>query len=162
MVIELVDEIVKEHEITKENIIAVGSSKGGYAAIYYSLKYNFGCSIVGAPQVLLGNYLLEETSKSYSIAEYIAGGQDEESKKYLNDIIPTVITQSESSVKLFIHIGKGEPHYRNHFLSLIKLLNQTNLNYEVDIQDYDTHDQVAEYYPSYLQNKIFQLTAIPK
>lgn len=158
MVLELIDDITKENKIDKSNIIAAGSSKGGYAALYYAMKYNFGYSIVGAPQVLLGNYLLEETSKSYSIAEYIAGNKDEEAKNYLNQIMSSIISQSRTNAKLFIHIGKGEPHYRNHFLPLIEMLDQTEITYEVDIEDYETHDQVAEYYPSYLQNKIKEIT----
>jgi hypothetical protein len=159
MVIELVDDISKEKNIDKSNIITIGSSKGGYAALYYAIKYNFGNSIVGAPQVLLGNYLLKETSVAKSVAEYIAGSTDEEAKNYLNQIMTTIISQSRTNARLFIHIGNGEPHYKNHFLPLIKLLEQTNITYEVDIKDYATHDEVAEYYPPYLQNKIEEIAA---
>lgn len=161
MVVELVEEISKQYKIDKSNIITMGSSKGGYAALYYAIKYNFGNSIVGAPQVLLGNYLLKETSVAQSVAEYIAGSKDEEAKNYLNQIMSDLISQSKTNAKLFIHIGKGEPHYRNHFLPLIKMLEQTDISYEVDIMDYGTHDQVAEYYPPYLQNKIEEITVSP-
>lgn len=48
--------IVAKYQVKLNNVITVGSSKGGYAALYYALKYGFGHAIAGGPQVKLGDF----------------------------------------------------------------------------------------------------------
>ncbi|UTB33053.1 MAG: hypothetical protein NKF70_01910 [Methanobacterium sp. ERen5] len=47
-VISLINDICLEHSIKKENVIVNGTSKGGYCALYYGIKYKFGYVIAGA------------------------------------------------------------------------------------------------------------------
>ena len=56
-VVSLISNIMHENNILFKNVISVGSSKGGTAALYYGMKYNYGNIIVGAPQYKIGTYL---------------------------------------------------------------------------------------------------------
>lgn len=53
-VVSLISNIMHENNILFKNVISVGSSKGGTAALYYGMKYNYGNIIVGAPQYKIG------------------------------------------------------------------------------------------------------------
>ncbi|MDI3411257.1 accessory Sec system protein Asp2 [Bacillus sonorensis] len=57
-VISLINKIVEENGIKK--IISCGSSKGGYASLYYAIKYGFDAAICGSPQYYLGIILLAQ------------------------------------------------------------------------------------------------------
>ncbi|MGL4739233.1 MAG: accessory Sec system protein Asp2, partial [Sarcina sp.] len=59
-VISLITFISFKLNIKKKNIILLGSSKGGFASIYYGLKYKFNNILAGAPQILLGDYLSDK------------------------------------------------------------------------------------------------------
>ncbi|MDK8210807.1 hypothetical protein QP741_24980, partial [Bacillus subtilis] len=74
--------IMSKHGFTHKNVMTVGSSKGGYAALYYGIKYHFGQVIAGAPQSKLGDFLIDQ-AEHVNIAEYISGS-DNVNKEYLN------------------------------------------------------------------------------
>ena len=82
-VVSLILYICKNYKIKKENVILQGSSKGGYSALYFGIKYGFGYVIAGAPQTYLGNFLQLDAPK---VADYIAGGHEEEDINYLNNL----------------------------------------------------------------------------
>src|SRR5699024_10179681 len=59
-IVSLIFNIIRKYNIPLENVTLIGSSKGGFAALYYGLKYGFSNIIAGAPQTLLGNFVLNE------------------------------------------------------------------------------------------------------
>lgn len=148
-VISLIEVYSNNCRIVRNNIICMGSSKGGYAALYYGLKYSMGYVIAGAPQVLLGNYLIEEQPYTKYIAKYIAGDIDEESKQYLNNILINEIYSCKKFPRIFIHVGTGDFHYTRHLKPLTKILDNFNVKYYVDLANYSEHDKVAEYFKSF-------------
>ncbi|EEL49683.1 hypothetical protein bcere0022_30240 [Bacillus cereus Rock3-44] len=154
----LIDHIIKEYDIT--NVIACGSSKGGYAALYYGIKYGFNHIIVGSPQVYLGDYLLKQTNFS-NIATFIAGGTDQGDLEYLNSILPNLISETENKPNIFIHLGAKESHYRFHVQPLIQLLKQNKIDYTLDLGDYDKHSDVAIFFPPALKQKITDTLGYP-
>src|SRR5690606_14537001 len=56
-VISLILNKCAEHNIPINNIITLGSSKGGYSALYFGVKYSFGHIITLAPSLFLGTFL---------------------------------------------------------------------------------------------------------
>lgn len=55
--LKIINECIKINEIANQNIITIGSSMGGYAAILYSTLLNFKASITGVPQTIKKNAL---------------------------------------------------------------------------------------------------------
>lgn len=147
-VIDLIKTICKEKEIERNNVILQGSSKGGFCALYFGIKYQFGYVIAGGPQVNLGNYIFYVAPE---VGEYITGGNDENDIKYLNSLIYNLINlPSKNFPKIFLHVGKGDHHYKGHILPLLEKLDQKDIRYEIDLPNYYSHTSVGMYYPDYL------------
>ncbi|WP_062108573.1 hypothetical protein [Bacillus niameyensis] len=161
-VIALIRKIVKENEISK--IISSGSSKGGFAALYYGIKYGFDHVISASPQYLLGDYLLEQAEAKQvgkKVVEFISGGTEAEDHEYLNNIMASMIRETKNNPDIFIHLGVGEHHYRNHVIPMIKLFDEIGIAYELNLGSYDKHSDVLIHFPPLLKEKIRELLKFP-
>ncbi|MCP1126082.1 Two component regulator three Y domain-containing protein [Bacillus sp. 3103sda1] len=157
-VISLINHIIEENGIT--NVVTCGSSKGGYAALYYGLKYGFNHVIAASPQFFLGTYLMKQTNCS-DIATFISGGAEQEDFEYLNSILQNLINETENRPSIFIHMGAGEPHYPVHVQPLVKLLEQRGIDYTLDLGNYNKHSDVGVFFPPILKKKITKLLGYP-
>ena len=59
----LITEYCEKYNIEPENTIFLGSSKGGYAALYHGLAFGAGHIVVGSPQTRLAAFLVHEQKK---------------------------------------------------------------------------------------------------
>lgn len=73
----LIQERMQHLHCTK--LITAGSSKGGWAALYYGFECKAKCCIVGAPQYYVGDYL--NTDEHRPILKAIMGGKTSDIKK---------------------------------------------------------------------------------
>lgn len=153
--VELIEKILLENEINKENVISVGTSKGGWASLYFTIKYGFGTAIAGAPQYYLGNFLNTSGNKKY--LKYIAGGDTKEDVEYLNSLLPNLVKNSEELPNLYLHIGSGEFHYKDHVKHMIDDLEKREVTYNLDIPDYNSHGDVGKYFIPFLVPTIEEL-----
>ncbi|PGZ12864.1 accessory Sec system protein Asp2 [Bacillus cereus] len=151
-VIKLIRQVIKEMGI--EQVIACGSSKGGYAALYYGMKYGFNHIIAGSPQTLLGDYLLSNEQFTGDVAKFIAGGTNLADKDFLNNIIYDVIDESSYLPDVYIHVGKGEYHYNIHVKPLLKIFKEKNISYKLDLGNYSKHSDLVHFFPGFLQGKV--------
>lgn len=110
---ELINYIRSEYNIDSENIISSGSSKGGFASVYYGIKYKFGNIIVGAPQVLLYNYICNFKNILNSME-----GLEVDNKEILNNIIMELDICEYTN--FYIYCGKQDGHLKEHVLPLLK------------------------------------------
>lgn len=162
---DLVQKIINEYidylKITKENTIFIGSSKGGYAALYHGYKFGAGHIIVGGAQVLLGNYLFGRSEDAIGppIFKALFGELTDENKEYGNSLLYKILSQAKKPYpNTVIHIGRGEPHYKEHALPLIKWAEELNIeNLCLDIEDYNTHEELVQYYPLFLKKKVDEI-----
>ncbi|GHH97443.1 heparinase II/III domain-containing protein [Neobacillus kokaensis] len=160
-VISLIQYIMRQNKILSENVTALGSSKGGFTALYYGIKYYFGNVIAGGPQSKLGSFLLQQANHP-NIAEYIAGGSKESDRYYLDGLLLNVLNQPcDVSPNIHIFVGKDDHHYKNHVLPLYNVLG--NRGYKVDLKTSDgvNHDELKIYFPYYLLGKAKQILGIP-
>lgn len=153
-VISLIMFVAKELDIKLKDIILVGSSKGGYAALYYGIKYNLGSVIVGAPQSKLGDFLIDQ-AKHLEIAKFVSGGIGNEDKEFLNNILYKVIDNNKRiNIRICIHVGEGDYHYEHHILPLVSYFDQLGIVYNLDIANYEGHKKLKQYFPKYLLGEI--------
>lgn len=148
---KLIEEKRKLCNINKEDIITAGTSKGGFASLYFSIKYKYGYAFAGSPQIKVGDYLMNVDSK---ILKVIMGNEDIKNIEYLNELIFNLINKQKKLPRLFLHVGKKEHHYDNHMLPLIKFLEKKGFDYELDLGDYENHNDTGKYFPQYLINKV--------
>lgn len=156
----LIMQFASKNNIAFENIITCGSSKGGTAAVYFSIKYNFGYSCVGAFQLNVGTYLNSVSSYTReSVLKLITGGFNKNSVEYLDSYyINFFENQKNIKTKLFIHAGDKDPHYLNHVVPFLKIMDKKNKNYDLDLKDYTSHGKVGTYYTEYLLEVLPQIT----
>lgn len=145
-VISLIKDICEEYTIKMEDVITHGTSKGGYCALYYGIKYNFGYVIAGAPQTRLGDYL----SYFPEISDYIAGGHEPKDISYLNSLVYNLIQDADEFPEIYIQVGKGDHHYQNHIIPFCKDLDKKKVNYHLELRNYSSHSLTGNYYIEYL------------
>ncbi len=155
--IELIEKIIKEKNIKRSDVICAGSSKGGWAALYYAIKYNFGYSIIGAPQIKIMTYL---NFVNYTdVIENMTGGD----KQYVSTVenhLLDIIEDSKNLPEIFLQIGVGDDHhYYKHILPFIDVIRKKEYykNLNLKIENYGSHNDVAVYFPRYLCEKIIYI-----
>ncbi|MDU3521530.1 accessory Sec system protein Asp2 [Clostridium saudiense] len=135
---------------TNKNIF-IGSSKGGYAALYFGIKQNESIIITGAPQYNLGNYLNLPGHKD--ILKYIMGKIDLDSIDYLNNLMKKSINKYlENSNKIYIHYSIKEETYESDIKDLISLLDNKEIEVHKDIKEYKYHSELTRFFPQYIKN----------
>ncbi|WP_397537176.1 Two component regulator three Y domain-containing protein [Rummeliibacillus pycnus] len=157
-VISLINYIMKENNI--DHVISCGSSKGGYAALYFGIKYGFDHIIAASPQYYLGDYLLDQTN-SQDVTLFMSGFSGDEDHSFLNEIMPKMIEETENKPNIFIHLGKDEPHYENHVKPLLAKLDTVKIEYDIDLGNYSKHSDVSKFFPTILKESIRKLLNYP-
>lgn len=158
-VASLIHDIIKENKITK--VMSCGSSKGGFAALYYGIKYNFSNIVVASPQYLLGDYIIDEAKKN-EIVTFMAGNDEKEDQEFLNNIFPELLRETNNKPNIFIHVGKYETHYIKHVKQLVQKFDEKNISYILDLGDYSQHNDVVKHYPRLLKENVCKTFNYPK
>lgn len=118
-VASLILKLAGQYNISLDNIITCGSSKGGTTAFYFSLKYHFGYSCVGAFQLKVGTYLNSVSSYTReSVLKPITGGSDKSNVQYLDNYYINFFRNHKNyKINLFIHAGDKDLHYLKHVVT---------------------------------------------
>ncbi|MEE8727854.1 MAG: hypothetical protein SOI28_03290 [Rahnella inusitata] len=91
VVIELINRTLESLFLTKEQCTLMGFSKGGTAAIFYGLKYDFKNIIASCPQIKIGSYTARDWPK---VATHMMGQNYSQSDIYeLDAIIPSLLSE---------------------------------------------------------------------
>lgn len=129
-VYELIKKILQELNVSLNNTYFVGSSKGGFCAIYYSLLFGNGNVIAGEPQIKLGDFLFrkgwESKEDCRAIIYAMTGQVNKSDQEKLNSILYSITSTSESyQGNITVHYGIGTSYYNLH----IKYINEIILGY---------------------------------
>jgi len=151
-VFELIENIRKSSNIERSNIITTGSSKGGWASLFFTLKYGYGATISGSPQYLLGEFLSRDIY--VNIMRYISGAVSDNDRMFLNNLMIKEIDKNSIRPKIYIHFSPYEYHYKDQIIPLIKKLKELNYSYELDLSKYKTHNEVGKSFPGYVKKII--------
>lgn len=160
-VVALITTIANTYRIAPKNIIVVGSSKGGAAALYYSLKYQFGKAVIGAPQTYIANYL-ERRATSDSMKcrfQRFLGVDKKYGMDFWNHLILHQVSLTSQFPELYFHVGKDDFHYPEHLSPLLQHLDSKGVGYELDLADYANHNDMGIYFTPYLLEKVRLITS---
>ncbi len=155
MVVGLIQKVQNESNI--KNLVMVGSSKGGSAALFYSIKMGANACVIGAPQYFIGNYL--SIDKHLPILKGIMGNTSTQSIQRLNRLMCDCIqTVSTKKPKVYIHYSPKEHTYPDHIIHMIDDLVRCGYAVVEDAgYDYTDHKEVAKYFPLYLLSILSKL-----
>lgn len=147
-IINLINTIVEDSNINQ--VITIGSSKGGSSALYYGIKIKADFCIIGAPQYHVGTYL--SSVNHYPIMDVIIGNHYSESINKLNCyILDEIFNHNSKKPKIFIHYSPKEHTYQDHIKDLIKDLNEAGYEIKEDNDYYyEKHSDVKDFFPNYL------------
>lgn len=152
---KLINTITTKNNISKNHIICSGSSKGGFASLYFALKYKFGYAIAGAPQILLGNYL--NIPRHEHILKYIFRETSKKEINYGNGLLLGIIESLKVYPKLYLHVGKDDDHYQEHVIPLINKLKSKNIWFDLDVQEGENHGTLGLFYPNFAKKIIIKI-----
>lgn len=156
-----VEELIKktQNELNINESIYVGSSKGGYASLYFGLADKNSKIICGAPQYYLSKYLMGTEYNKNKCLSYIVGTElNDENLKMLDNLLKERIVESKSNnCCVFLHFSDKENTYKKHIKDLVLELSENKINYKTDIRDYTEHNEISIYFPTYLKDTITAL-----
>lgn len=151
-IIEVIEKIADDKNISKKDICLIGSSKGGFASLYYAFKYNFGSCIVGSPTIQLGSQH-KNNKFGLEVITHLTGDKKTSDIEWLDNLVYEQI--SNGNPKIYYHAGKGESRYINQALPFFnELRKRKKENFEIDLADYESHNDVIHHYPAYLTKSL--------
>lgn len=152
LVIKLLEEIIQKHQFA--HLFFVGSSKGGYEAINFSLHFPDVNVVVGAPQYYLADYLLSCDSID-SLNDIIGKDHKPELLANLNNRLKQKILLSAISPKrIYLHYSTMEHTYNEHIKDMIEDIKQRGIALCEDVETYPNHGDLINYFPKYLKETI--------
>ncbi|WP_411169359.1 hypothetical protein ACH36K_02115 [Clostridium sp. MB05] len=138
-------------EIKPVNEVYIGSSKGGYAALYFGLERESSNIITGAPQYKLGDYLNLPNHKN--ILKYIIGDCSDEGIKKLNNLMrDKLYLNRDNNNSIYIHYSTKEETYESDIKPLLDEVNSVKLTAYHDKEDYSSHAELTLFFPSYIKD----------
>lgn len=110
IVVSLIDDKIKSIGINKSECTLMGFSKGGSAALYYGLKYDFKNIIASCPQTNIGSYVSKfwpHTAKNM-----MGKTPSVEEIKHIDNLIPNLLsTDKELNRNIYLITSPNDEQY---------------------------------------------------
>lgn len=155
----------EKYHIEPENTIFLGSSKGGYAALYHGLAFGAGHIVVGSPQTRLAAFLVREQQKEHfrnRIFEWLFGPITAENKAYADALLFNHTEKfARPYQKVSILVGRHEEHYVEHVLPFQQAF-KDRMDVNIVLNEYNEHSDTAIYYPPFLKKTVADIVFSPK
>ncbi len=95
-VIALIDAELQRLGLSRSECTLAGISKGGFPALYYGIKYNFGNIIACAPQVYVGTHTRRNRPKTFA---HMTGDGGDREQELLDALIPDAVAADQGTDK---------------------------------------------------------------
>lgn len=121
-----IHEVISEFNLSPSQIITIGSSKGGSAAIAHGVTLGAADIYAGAPQYKIGKFT---ASAHPNVLEYIAGGRTEADINWLDGVLSQYLKSGGGRSRIHVIVGEGDYHFTDHVVPLVD--DAASLGYEV-------------------------------
>ena len=161
-VCELIAAVAQEIGAPRRGVITCGASKGGWAALYFAARFGAGHAVAGEPQVLLGDYLLQDGTRD--IARHVAGGVSDNDRRYLNQLLFGALRDSPAHPHIHLYCGRGSSYYLAQADALIGFLDELRIPAELELElgDYGEHvPDLGRHFPAFLTARLTALLERP-
>lgn len=135
--------------------IAVGSSKGGTAALIFGIELNFDAVVIGACQYKIGTYL--NCAYHYRSLQLLTGMNrvSDDAIKLLDSVTERIIyDHKKSSTEIWFHYSSEEHTYIEQIQCLLADLRSNGYTLHENVMRYSDHADVAKYFPEYLKETL--------
>lgn len=153
----LIQEII--NRVKPAKLIFFGSSKGGYAALNFSLMFPDVNVCIAAPQYFLSDYLIRE--KKFENLKVILDGNDTAiARTKLNNRLKEKIANTVClPQKVYIHYSTEEHTYKEHIADMLADLKARNIDVTEDIGNYTNHMDLVYHFPAFLKQSVKKMLA---
>ncbi|WP_169332142.1 heparinase II/III domain-containing protein [Corynebacterium lubricantis] len=145
----LIKQLVHDLNLTFNDVISIGTAKGGSAALLHGVTLGIRQVLVGAPQYKIGSFL---KNPHPNILRYIAGGTTDADVSWLNQTAFTLLQSGTRTTKVSILVGKGDHHYRDHVVPLVDDLHMLGYAPELLLLPGTTHSELGGVFRGFLEN----------
>lgn len=150
-IVSIIQNICDKYAIGKDNIITFGSSKGGFCALYYAIKYNFGLCFAAACQTKVGSYLYSSSSPYvHKVLKNITGEDTLEQAELLDKWIYDMFKNANFNTQVFIHISENDHHFYDHIIPYWDFMRMKRNQIYLDIHTYVGHNNVINYMDDFI------------
>ncbi|MFI9152818.1 hypothetical protein [Streptomyces sp. NPDC053367] len=123
----LIQDFMRRLRVTRDEVTLLGASKGGSAALYYGLKYDYKNIVASTPQYFLGSY-----SKGHGqLGDAVLGaGQPDENVAVMDEVMKDVLA-ADTDLKRNVYLvsSPGDYQYEQevvHYLPALRAYENFN------------------------------------
>lgn len=153
-VFQLIDEMIGR--VGAKKLIFIGSSKGGYAAINFGIRYPGSVMVVAAPQYYVGRYMKTLKKLQEGLVDILEDPVTDEKIAVLDQRLPDKMKRNElgSTQKLYMHCSTCEFTYDEHVKDLMEDAGAVGMTIIFDEHSYTDHNDLRFYFPEFLVNSV--------
>lgn len=146
--------------LNAKKLIFIGSSKGGYAALNFGVRYPGAVMVVAAPQYYLGRYLRLPKKYQPILRDILDGEITEEKIAMLDRHLPEKLEKDPygATQSLYILYSVHEDTYEEHIRGLLEDVKAAGIALHENPETYAEHWQLKFYFPDYLQKTLAAIT----
>ncbi|MFJ5777859.1 hypothetical protein [Streptomyces sp. NPDC093094] len=140
---ELIQDFMRRLRVSRDEVTLLGASKGGSAALYYGLKYDYKNIVASTPQYFLGSY-----SKGHGqLGDAVLGeGQPDENVAVMDAVMKDVIEKDKDLGRnIYVVSSPGDYQYEQevaHYLPALRAYENFNFLF-VESPTVRRHDEVV-------------------
>ena len=153
-VCELIERTAAELGVRRTRIVTIGSSMGGWAALYFGARVGAGHAIAGEPQTRLGDYLCGPAF--HQIAEHIVGGSSPEHRRQLDAILFDAVRSAPSLPHVHLYCGRASSFYEGHVAPLVAVLDEVGASWDLELGDFSAHEDVGPPFRAHLDQCLYE------
>ena len=155
--IKLIEQV--KTDLSIKRTIYCGSSKGGWAALFFGVRDGGSSIVAGSLQYLMGTFVSKNKRMRENLMKYVMGNDYTEiDVKFLDDLLKNTLEKHQNNnCDIHLHYSDSEYTYRQYTVHLLKDLKRLGFNYTEDVHHYKKHDELSLYYPPFLFKKINEL-----
>lgn len=154
----LIEDHMRRLRVTREEVTLLGASKGGSAALYYGLKYDYRNIVASTPQYFLGSY-----SKGHGqLGDAVLGeGQSDENVATMDAVMPDVLARrTDLKRNIYVVSSPGDYQYEQeveHYLPALREYENFNFLF-VESPTVRRHDEVVRQALPSILSIVYSLT----
>lgn len=120
----LISSILDRFLLSKSQCTFIGGSKGGFAALYLGIEYQYPNIISAAPSTRVGSHM-KNTHKR--LAPFVMNGSSEDMvEKYDNLLLHSISKDLNFSKNIYLFLSEDDGYYADHQEYLIQVLRKYN------------------------------------
>ncbi len=152
-VCELIKKISSECNVSANNIITLGSSKGGSAALHIGLKIKCGNIIASVPQTKIASYIQATAQDTY---RDMVPKDDEENVFHKIDNYIINLLKSNHDSTIYLLTSENDYQFKIHIAPILPILNRDKRHKVTINNSICDHGDAVNFNPDYVIMSLFE------